>query len=287
MPQVSVVIPARNAVSTIDDQLMALSRQTWLDPLEVIVVDNGSSDGTREAALRWVPRLTGLSVIVASGLQGVGYARNEGVAHARGSLVLFCDADDVVHEDWVAKMVTALVEADVVGGALDLTGLNDEPAILWQSVAPMISLPVAMEFLPYAIGANMGFRTEVYSALGGCDEAYLGASEDVELCWRAQLAGYRLAFAGEAIVDYRLRTTLRGLARQRFAAGRTFAQLFATYHDQVPARGWWRVEFWRWRHLAATAPQLLRRADAGRWLYDAGWHAGRLFGSFQQRLLCP
>ena len=71
-------------------------------------------------------------------------------------------------------------------------------------------------YLPYAVGANLGVRKEVWAKLGGFDNSYIGGHEEVDFCWRAQRAGYRLAYAPDAIMHYRLRDTLKGAVKQRY-----------------------------------------------------------------------
>jgi glycosyltransferase involved in cell wall biosynthesis len=96
--ELSVVIPARNAADTIGVQLESLVRQRFDRPWEVVVVDNGSTDGTRAAVESFADRLPGLRIVDASERQGIGYARNRGVEAACGRLIAYCDADDAVSE---------------------------------------------------------------------------------------------------------------------------------------------------------------------------------------------
>lgn len=94
---VTVVIPAHNARTTIDEQLDALMRQTYDRPFEVLLCDNGSTDGTA-AHVTTRPRCEAyeLRVIDASAVPGASYARNLGAAVATGEFLAFCDADDKV-----------------------------------------------------------------------------------------------------------------------------------------------------------------------------------------------
>src|SRR5690606_10578144 len=96
-PQISVVIPARDAARWIDAQLGALACQEVPVPWEVVVADNGSTDDTVARAEAWADRLP-VRVVDASGRPGPNHARNQGTAAARGDLLLYCDADDVVQD---------------------------------------------------------------------------------------------------------------------------------------------------------------------------------------------
>src|SRR5947208_2209765 len=98
----SVVIPARNAATTIGLQLAALAKQDYAGAIEVVVVDNDSDDGTVEVASSFRDRLAGLRVVPARSRRSVAHARNVGFASVANDAVLVCDADDVVDEHWAS-----------------------------------------------------------------------------------------------------------------------------------------------------------------------------------------
>jgi glycosyltransferase involved in cell wall biosynthesis len=287
MRTASVVIPARNAATLLGGQLAALREQEFNGRFEVIVADNGSTDGTAAVAAGWASRLPDLKVVDASARPGISYARNAGVAAAGGDHVLFCDADDEAAPGWVQALVDGLQQADIVGGRLDLDTLNPPPVRAWRVEPAVDGLPVTMDFLPYAVGANIGMRTAVYRVLGGFDEAYGESHDEVEFCWRAQLASYRLAYTPQAVVRYRLRDNLRHLAAQRYRYGLGYARLFKQYRDHGITRGTIGTEFRIWAGLLLRSPQLTTAAGRGRWVHRASWNAGRLRGSLAQRTLCP
>ena len=125
-PNVSVVLPARNVARTLEAQLGALSSQELSEPWEVIVVDNGSTDGTSEILARWVDRLPWMSVVTCA-QRGTNSARNAGVRAARAERILFCDSDDVVTSGWVRDLSRALDDWDLVGGVTETAMLNESP----------------------------------------------------------------------------------------------------------------------------------------------------------------
>ncbi|MEH1098448.1 glycosyltransferase [Micromonospora sp. CPCC 205561] len=286
-PTASVVIPARNAVAVLEGQLAALRKQEFDGRFEVIVADNGSTDDTAAVAVGWADRIPGLQVVDASARPGISHARNTGVAAAGGEYVLFCDADDEASPGWVQAMVDGLKQADVVGGRLDLDTLNPPRVRAWRVDPALDRLPTTMDFLPYAIGANIGVRTAVYRALGGFNEAYRGSHDDVEFCWRAQLASYRLGYVPQAVIRYRLRGDLRRLAAQRYGYGLSYAQLFRQYQDLEITSGGVGTELRIWVGLLLQIPQMVTCTGRGRWIYQASWNAGRLRGSLRHRTLCP
>jgi GT2 family glycosyltransferase len=284
---VSVVVPALNAERVLPRQLEALSRQSFEDVVEVIVVDNGSKDETRSVAAEWSDRFDRLRIVDASSRPGISYARNVGVAAAGGDRVLFCDADDEADAGWVAAMCLALEDSDVVGGQLDLEALNSPVAVAWRTDPPIDGLPSTMDFLPYAIGAALGIRRSVFDDLGGFDVGFVRSHDDVEFCWRAQLAGYRLGYAEDAVMRYRLRATVRELLSQRFAYGCAYARLYAQYRWRGVKRGSMASEVRMVGEHLRRLPELRNSELAGRWFFTAGWHAGRLCGSVKHRALCP
>lgn len=217
--RVSVVIPTYNAASVLPEQLEALAQQTTSESFEVVVSDNGSTDGLVSVLTEWqgrVPYL--LRRVDASGRQGVSHARNVGVLASDGEFVLVCDADDAVHPGWIDGHVTALATADVTGGPTEVEKLNPGPERFWREFPPIDDdwkLPEERAFLPWITGANFGARRSVIEALGGWDENLDGlGGDDLDFSWRAQLQGFTVAAAPSAIVSYRLRPGLRATARQ-------------------------------------------------------------------------
>jgi glycosyltransferase involved in cell wall biosynthesis len=283
---VTVIIPARDAADVLPGQLEALSRQEYSGVWEVVVADNGSSDHTAAVAAEWQHKLPELRVADASARPGINHARNRGAAAARGDLLLFCDADDAAAPGWLRAMVAAAADADLVGGYPEPYALHNQRACRWRPPQPRDRLPTMMNFLPYAVGASLGVRTEVLRALDGFNEAYTGGGDEVEFCWRAQLASYDMAFAPDAVMRYRVRERVWPLARQGYGYGRANAQLMRDFraHGLPPVTA--RAATRRWLHLLRRLPELTSRELAGSWCYGAAWRIGLLVGSIRYRVLC-
>ena len=211
-PAVSVIVPMRNAADHVLEQVTALSNQAAAGiDFEVIWVDNGSDDGTLElvtAATRGDERM---HVLSASAVRSSYFARNEGVAIARGEVLLFCDADDVADEEWVGAMTAALADLDVVAGALKAT--TDEP--------PAVPSDPVLGFLPAAPTANLAIRRTTFDALGGF-ESSIPHGGDTALCWRAQVQGLRFGYAPDGVVLYRRRATEWGRMKRLWTQGRWY-----------------------------------------------------------------
>lgn len=232
--EVSVVIPAWNAAETLGEQLEALSAQVALAGSEVIVADNGSSDATADIARSWAARIPRLRVVDASSRRGPSAARNIGAAAARGRLLLFCDADDIVVPEWLALMTAGLAERDLVGGILETRSLRMPGAVTvsWEATAEIhLHYWPRFEATPTS---NLGIRRVAFETLGGFDEALI-TGEDVDLCWRAQVAGFSFGRVPGAVVRSRPRAGLRAIYRQAFTYGKGHRQLRKKYAEYIAA----------------------------------------------------
>lgn len=220
-PGLTVVLPAFDAEATLGAQLAALHAQERSFDWEVLVCDNGSTDGTRDVVGAWATRLPGLRLVDASRRRGAAAARNVGIEHARAERIAFCDADDVVGAGWAQAMHDALVLHPFVAGRLDGTMLNDARTLRSREVPQSDELKTSW-LVPGAVHAgagNLGIRRSVLDHVGGFCEA-APALEDTDLCWRVQLAGFPLVRAPQALVHVRLRDGVRTAYGQGSAYGR-------------------------------------------------------------------
>ena len=298
---VSVVVPAYNAASTLAEQLEALAAQRYDGGWELVIVDNGSTDGTADLARRYRQRFKAFTLVDGGSRRGHSAPRNAGAIAAQGELLAYCDADDVVAPGWLQAMAGAARHYDLIGGWLDVRPLNDDATRSWHHPWPRDRLRSWL--LPYAVSANLAIWADVLRDLGGWSSMYEAGGEDTELSWRAQLAGYRLGFAPDAVVYYRYRSGLWETARQAYAIGVNCEQILrdftvlrdGSYHgdhsarvDQpadgegsVLARA---VERAAW--LVTRLPYLVgSRHHRGQWISVAAEYLGRLNGAARYRLL--
>lgn len=279
-------MPVLDGAETIGVQLAALAAQDYAGAWEVVIADNGSTDGTADIARSWADRLP-VRVADASAERGINPARNAGLAAAGGDLVLMCDADDEVDPGWVRAMATAAERYDLLGGRIDDGSLNNGVVATWRPHNAEHELPVALRFLPFAVGANCGAWADAINAVGGFNPAYRRGGTDVEFFWRAQLAGYRLGYVPDAVVHYRHRPGLRLLARQFFRYGMADAQLYRDFRSAGLTRDR-PHEVWRaWRLIAVNALRSRDRARRGACLRQLAQRLGRLRGSLRQRVVFP
>jgi glycosyltransferase involved in cell wall biosynthesis len=275
-PALSVVIPVRDAADAIRGQLDALLGQEWDRPFEVVVADNGSSDGTAAVVEEYARRDPRVRLVDASDRPGVAHCRNVGIGAARADAIAMCDADDVVHPGWVRAMGDGLREHELVTGPLDITTLNPEWVLETRGRA-IADGPGRFGAFEFAHSCNVGFRRKLVDRAGGFDER-LVAGEDVELSARLVQAGAKLAFLDGAVVSYRYRDTVRGLWHQARTYGQVRPELFrrvaATGIGPPPGGGGLR----QWAYLVRHVGLLASRSGRAKWVWVAGGNVGRLEG---------
>ena len=122
-PEVSVIICALNAAPTLPRQLKALEQQDTDLVYEVVLVDNGSTDGTRKLMEDWARKdhrdSVRVYVVDASATPGIPAARNAGARVASGRVLAFCDADDEVTPGWVQAYST-VQDPELAGGWIQI-----------------------------------------------------------------------------------------------------------------------------------------------------------------------
>jgi glycosyltransferase involved in cell wall biosynthesis len=223
---VSVVIPCYNAAHLVGRQIEALQRQNVPFTWEIIVADNGSSDGSAVAAAAYSTAALPVTVCDASGHQGVNHARNIGVRNSSGEFILLCDADDQVNEGWLAAMSEAFTSgAELVGGRL-VRVTSDQRAI---GVPGDDGLRNDLNYLPWPTGANCGFSRTVYDELGGFDEGYARGGDETDFFWRGQLRGHALHFVPDAAIMYTQKSAAKRRFLQYYHYGRSHVRLFKVF----------------------------------------------------------
>jgi len=288
--KLSVVIPCLNPGKVLEEQLQALSRQNCNVPWEVIIADNGSIDGTFDSIEQFRNVFYRLRIVDASKKKCAAYARNYGAREAEGEWIAFCDADDIVDENWVQAIANALQKYDIVASRIEVSEINDErtaklmPDIQRDGLMKYTYVP----YLDHASSSGLGVRKKVHMEIGGFDESIMNAGvEDCDYCWRAQLAGYKLQFVPEAVLHYRLKNTTRGKFRQAKTWGEGNTYLVKKFTPLGMPKPTLRVglnlwkKLFRMRRLKGMRNPVVR----DRWVWDLGYRVGQLKGSIKYRTL--
>lgn len=219
LPKVSVIIPVHNGEKVIGRCLDAVFRSRYPE-LEVVVVDDCSTDRTTEICRRYPVKLVELREHA-----GVSKARNTGARNASGEVLLFIDADCIMLEDTIERMIETKLRtgAEIVGGTY--TRLPEDSHSFFstfQSVYVNYCESRNPEEPDYVATHCMAVEREVFMKLGGFIEgSYIGVAasvEDVEFCHRAKRAGYRVVMNPDAqvrhVFNFNLRRSLRNAVKK-------------------------------------------------------------------------
>jgi len=279
---ISVVIPAHNAADVIGAQLESLEGQVDAGPFEVVVVDNRSSDGTRLEAERFASRLD-LRVVPAEDGASASYARNTGVRAARGEWIVFVDADDVASPSLLAAYRAHAARFRIMGGAYEEHSLNGSRAE-WRYDLTADGLPVAFGKVPFFLMGNAAIHRTVFDEIGFFDEALAHGGEEVDFSARAKLAGIEIGWIPDAVIHYRHRTTLRGLADQFFDYGRATRYVYARYRKpaELPPTTIRDVAHAVWSVVPYTVNLARGNRRRGQWVRISSFYAGEAVETLAQ-----
>lgn len=195
----SVVVAVRDD-ARVRRLLASLAAQTTpREAYEVIVVENGSADLADTDGAYGITRYTHLE------RPNTAAARNAGLSLARGRFLLLTDADCVVRRGWIEHMTACLTcgEFGAVGGLIvkyQPRTWTQRHAITVVDGQQRLSYLPALH-LPYVAGANAGFVADALREVGGFDES-LRSGNDVDVCYRLGLRGYRVGLAPGAVIEH-------------------------------------------------------------------------------------
>lgn len=213
-PQVSVIVPGHNAAHLVADTMTSIGKQlSGVERLEVIYVDDGSTDGSAELVASLPLPGVQLTVLRNRRSTGVSAARNRGLAQARGEFIAFCDADDWFAPGHLGTLVAEIERLDCDFVRTDLVqAFGSERTLIrapqWrrgQVLAPKDSiLPVAANSMVDhpSVSAGLYRRALLDQGLLRFDES-LASAEDRHLIWRLHLEANSYAVVDAPGVFYR------------------------------------------------------------------------------------
>jgi GT2 family glycosyltransferase len=232
-PRVSVVVCTFNGGRTLSATLEGIERLEYPE-LEVIVVDDGSTDDTAAIAARFHARL------IRTPNGGLGSARNVGAANATGEIVAYLDDDAWPDPHWVQYLVDTFARtgsAAVGGPNIPPPGVNAVAESVAHSPGGPIHVLITDTQAEHIPGCNFAIRKAALEALGGFDPQFRAAGDDVDLCWRLQEAGQRVGFNPGAMVWHHRRSSLAAYWRQQRGYGRAEALLQRKWPQRYNAAG--------------------------------------------------
>jgi GT2 family glycosyltransferase len=205
---VSVVVVNWNGLRHLRACLEALAGQTCGE-FETVVVDNGSSDGSDAVVARDFPRVR---LLCNAENRGFSLAVNQAIAATRTPLVALLNNDAVAEPDWLAALLSAAEKSPECGAFAGLLRFADRPALVnsagialdrtgiaWDRLggAPIAAAARAEEIFGACGGAAL-YRRQMLEEIGPFDGDFFAYLEDVDLAWRAQLAGWRCRYVPTA-----------------------------------------------------------------------------------------
>jgi GT2 family glycosyltransferase len=249
-PLVSVIIPNWNGVQHLPDCLDSLRRQSY-PHFEVILVDNGSHDSSLTLLAQQYPHVR---MFPLAENRGFAPACNMGMRAARGELVVLLNNDTEADPGWLEAVVGAFARHPDAGSVASKMRLFDQRDRLhtagdyyrldgvpgnrgvWQRDEGQFDqeLPVFS-----ACGGSAAYRRSMLDGVGLLDEAFFYSCEDVDLGWRAQLAGWPCIYAPKAVVYHKVSATGAGSTSSYFD-GRNFIYLIVKDYPWSLLRRHWR-----------------------------------------------
>ena len=240
---VSIVLPVYNAESTL---ALCLDSLTSLDypkeKLEIIVVDNNSTDASKEIIKKYAVRY------FLEPHKGASVALNTGILNSNGEIVCFTHSDCVVEKSWVKNLVNGFISDNIGGCGGEVLSYNPKTRIeKYCDYRRMYfqngNIAKDESILPWIMLANAAFRRKALDAVGSFD-ALFTEEYDIDLSFRVWLKGYKFKYIPEAVVYHKNRDNLISLWRQSFRIGlnsprflRKYGKIYETLYI-LPYKDW-------------------------------------------------
>lgn len=269
----SIIIPTWNGRHHLADCLNSLRAQT-VQEFEVILVDNGSTDGTQAYVRATFPEVRLLELGENCGFTG---ACNAGYAAAKGDIILLLNNDTAAEPTWLAELLAALERYPEAGSAVGKILLYDQRDILhtagdlyrtdgipanrgvWQKDMGQFDRE---EWVFSGCGAAVAYRRAVLESVGFLDDDLFFSCEDVDLGWRINLAGWRVIYVPTARVYHKLKASGGSGTTGSYYDGRNFLYLiWKNYPSSLLRQHWRQIARAQW-HISQEALAAWRGAAA-------------------------
>jgi GT2 family glycosyltransferase len=245
---ISIVVTTYNRAGRLENLFASIARMhrpAGLD-WEVILVDNNSTDATRDVTLRLAKNAAFPIRYVFERKQGIAHGRNRGVAEAAGDIIACVDDDCVVGQSWLAAIAQEFARDErllLLGGRVELFDPADAPMTI-RTGRKRLDLSGDPEAFHHLIGCNLAFRRLAYERVGGFDPRYgagsgvLPSNEDTEFTYRVIRLDGTVLYVPDAVVYHhhgRRDPVVLAALRDSYATGRG-----GFYADYI-RRADWRV----------------------------------------------
>lgn len=214
--RISLIATVRNEADNIAALIDSMLCQTDL-PDEIIINDNGSTDGTVQIIEQYID--DGHPIQLVRGNGNIPSGRNHAISQASGSIIACCDAGVTLPPTWLSTLTDPIAnnEADVVGGFTEVVANSLWELALGATTYPEVRDIDAANYLPGA--RSVAFLRAAWERVGGFPE-WADTGEDLLFDMQLKARGYRFQFVPAAVVYFRPRPTPRSFFRQYFAYAR-------------------------------------------------------------------
>jgi glycosyltransferase involved in cell wall biosynthesis len=243
VPKISLVVCSRNRGTSLSECLSHISNLRCKFAWELILVDNGSTDATREVMLSYLGNLGVPGLYIYDDTPGNAAGRNAAFSSARADIIAFIDDDCYIDQDHLAKALKHFRDPQLgfCTGRTRLFDPADYPITILESTRVELYRPGSFIRYGKIAGANMVFRRETLQEIRGFDEAFGAgtpfACEDWEIAARAAAAGWGGGYFPDVIVWHHHKRKLKEAARlnkyYEFGAGAAYCKLLLSQRSKV------------------------------------------------------
>jgi len=212
-PLVSVIIITYNRCRELERCLNSLMAQTYAN-FETIVVDGGSTDCTAD-----VIRQHTIKLIRETKKGGISAARNLGISHSNGDIVVFLDDDAVTEKNWLENLIKPFASENVAGVCGKVIPLTN--TLLNREFAPDYDQGSDIKETKYFVGCNMAFRKSALVKVGLFDPKIRYGHDENELCSRLLKADYRLIYTPYSVIHHDYVRSFFALLKKKFKLGKS------------------------------------------------------------------
>jgi len=234
IPKISIIIPFCNSERVLPLCLRGIVDQT-IQPLDVILVDNNSKDGSAFIAKKFEEEHPGRCTYIVESKQGPSSARNTGVRSARGDIMAFTDSDCIPGEYWLRDIMQAFNNPSIGAVAGKIVGSRSANSVeIFHALFTLKGGPQEKVYESFSLNAggfataNFAVRKDLFEKLGGFDESR-SFGEDHDLCARIYKSGHSIKYIPIGIVYHVHRSDVIRTCRQAFQFGKSHPFLLSKH----------------------------------------------------------
>ncbi|MFX1519416.1 MAG: glycosyltransferase family 2 protein [Promethearchaeota archaeon] len=217
LPSVSVIIITYNRCRDLERCLDSIMAQTYSN-FETIIVDGGSTDCTFDVIQQYP-----LKIVQEPKRGGISAARNLGISHSKGDIVVFLDDDAIAEMDWLENLVKPFENEKVAGVSGKVIPIKNN--LFNREFAPDYDQGLDIKETKYFVGCNMAFRKTAIVEVGLFDPKIRYGHDENELCSRLLNVDYRLIYTPYAVAHHDYVTSFSALLKKKFKLGKSRAYL--------------------------------------------------------------